>query len=231
MNKYALLMFALLPMSFAFATPYKHMQGVNVVPYAEMNKPADESLVPFISISDQMKITGYIETQTNEPAKLFAYREKAKHEISSFASNTDPSDTHLKSSISAVQLAFTTKRMPVGSLLGYAAIGAYKSGWTGVVEFFEDKTLGVCKYEINNWTLSGGATTLAKENVRYDINEKPNTFYIAGNTQDGFIYRLNWFDQENGNDYSNVIKCANQKYSEDITKQLMNVARKLTNIT
>ncbi|MES2217345.1 MAG: hypothetical protein V4501_02930 [Pseudomonadota bacterium] len=145
-------------------------------------------------------------------------------EIEKNRGNIDPYDTHLKSSISEITLAFPSKSLSTvasNNSIGFAPIGSWKNGWTGIKEFFEDRQLGICEYSKSNRKLSHGAVQIAAEIARFDINNLPNFLVVKGNLNSGYLYTIKWFDDT----FNDDLVCANTNYNKRITNNLIKYAK------
>jgi hypothetical protein len=137
-------------------------------------------------------------------------------------------DTHIKASYKEIKLAFPYKEIPMqegSTIIGYAAIGEWHDGWTGINVFFENKDLGICSYELNNMAISHGAVNISEDVARYDINKMPNTLLVEGSTKSGFLYRINFFDSQ----FSKSLECAKTKFDKSTTNKLIGFAKVLDN--
>lgn len=143
-----------------------------------------------------------------------------------FETNTDPYDSHLKASLSQIKLAFSFNGISFiekANIIGYAVAGSWKNGWTGVVERFNDKTIGICDYFRHNAILSHSAVRLVKENVIYDVNQKPTMVSVEGQEPDGFSYKVDWYD----NEFYHTLTCANTYFSKKIKMDAIALAKRI----
>jgi len=174
--------------TFFTADPSKAETGVTIVPLSKMN-PSKEML----SFLEQQKTKGFSDKESNEPQQMI---KTGKFYLNEINDNSDPTDTHMKSDLSKIKLAFKFKPIPFIKPIGYAVGGMYikDSGWTAISTFFNDKELGTCKFKLNNMKLSNGAVRIAKETVRNDINNKITNVFVEGSVNSGFIYNVDWND-------------------------------------
>jgi hypothetical protein len=208
-------------------TIHQPAKNITIMPLADMNIP-DTLKQNLRQRLAEEKTKGYYQTNSEYAQFLLNLEKNASSELKAYQSNPNPYDTHLKSSISAIKLAF-----PVNSLnflnnkntIGFAAIGTYindkkNQGWTGIKSFFTDKTLGVCSYSLMNLSLSQGSVKLNAETTKYIVNNKPSSKLIEGNVKTGFLYNVNWFDQTN----MHQLECANMHFNKNNLNKLVNLA-------
>lgn len=206
---------------FYTSSPQNAKKGIFIVPIAEMSSP--ESVTAYLN--DQQS-KGYSLKESNEVKQMIsASLAKYSSEISN---NSDPKDTHMKSNLSNIQLAFKYKGVPFINAIGYAAGGSYipNAGWTTIGTFFNESEIGACEYRLNNMKLANGAVLLPKEAVRYDINNKVTTVYVEGSKQSGFMYNVTWNDDT----YNHFLICANMTLDNTITNRMIELAKKIDKI-
>lgn len=203
--------------SFYTADPSKADTGIILVPLAQMN-PTKEDL----SSLKQQKLKGYSIKESNDPREFIKESNRYPDEIND---TSDPTDTHLKSDLSKIKLAFKFKPPSFLKPLGFAVGGTYieDNGWTAISTFFNDKTLGSCKFKLNNMKISHGAVRIPKETVRYDVNKKITNVFVEGSNNSGFIYNIDWNDEIN----NYFLTCANMIYDKDITQHMIVLANKI----
>jgi hypothetical protein len=206
------------------ASPFPNAKkGINIIPIAKINL-SPEMKKHILKNKISIVNNGYEDTsETDESViSLFALEKNAREEIKKFDNDKNPYDTHLKSSLSKINLAFNLKGIPridTKNVIGYAAVGGYvkANGWDGFVEFISDKNLGICSYT----TYKIEKVILDKETTEYLVNGKASNKSIAGNLNTGFLYTLNWYTDERL--YTFV--CANKSYKEDVISKMMSMAR------
>jgi hypothetical protein len=71
------------------------------------------------------------------------------------------------------------------------------------------------------YDLKNGGVVLPKEYTSYVIDSKPTVIYNYGNKIDGYIYSIEWFED----DYTNRLKCANFKSSAKISELVLTLAK------
>ena len=74
-----------------------------------------------------------------------------------------------------------------------------------------------------NVKASGTSALLAMEDVVYDVNNKATIVLVEGSEKSGFIYKVEWYDNENFHE----LECANMKYSADINDAVVELAKKI----
>ena len=148
------------------------------------------------------------------------------------ANNQNDGATHMRKSVHDLKLAFKfpgTEQSRMLSddgkmdTLGAAPKGSYNKdkGWSGAAEFLAVKDIGVCSYAVMNVGASGTAAQLAMEDVTYDINNKATLTKVDGSTNSGFLYKVEWFDDNN----FHKLECASSQYSKQINRDVINLAR------
>lgn len=199
--------------------------GIQILPLSQLypvSKP-EKLMADFKA----QKEKGYINVNSDSAASLLNYK-KNKFFIGSektYLSN-DIHDTHLKKSLSQIQLAF--KHYPISfieekDVIGFAAAGAYQNGWTGLGETFNYKNLGTCDYIIHNLEITGGSAILAEEFVTYDINKKPTIITIKGNERSGFLTQIQWYDDI----FYHTLECANESFNKADKSKVIELAKKI----
>lgn len=199
--------------------------GVTIVDYDPFIYP-QKLKSQAVSARADIKSKGYVQSNTNQPQFLNSIKQRSVDEIAKFDNNHDVSDTHLKSSPNKIKLAFKFKRMslkPTTNVIGFAAMGGWNDGWTGIREFFEDQSLGICALSANNYKLTHGAAQLMKDDVRYDVNKYPNTLLVEESIDKQFFYSIHWFTDN----YMLDLECTNPRYSQTIKDELINMAKRI----
>jgi hypothetical protein len=196
--------------------------GVRIVPTSQLKLP-DFIKKDLESTSRQMKEKGYFDSKTNNAQTLLTMKgvnviAKQNHGV---ANSDDPRDTHLKSNISGVGLAYNYPGIPLAPNTehkGYAAVGMWvdDKGWTGVKEFFDDENLGICSFTLYNMVLSHGYVEIGDDAVEYKVNKKPGTIVVSGSNLSGFLYYVSWYD----NTYIHQLECATSSYDKKIVNKM-----------
>lgn len=205
------------------ASPFPNAkQGINIMPLSEINIPL--SMKNQILKNKQALATQRFDDTTSTDQNviaLFQLQRTAKDEIKQFDNNKNPYDTHLKSSLSKINLAFNFHGIPNISnqnILGYAAAGGYLKGkgWDGIVEFISISKLGICSYT----TYKIEKVILDKETTEYLVNKKPSNRNVAGNWNTGFLYTVNWYMP----DRLMSLECANKMFKPNLIKDMIELA-------
>ncbi len=194
--------------------------GIKIVPLKKMPLLGVNSKT-LMEAQRQIKENGYYEVDNPQARVLMKmrYLEPLK------AGSNNSADTNLKSTINDVGLAFHFDGIPVdsSSVVGFAAAGAYKNGWSGVTEIFTDNELGTCQYTLNNIKLSHGSELIPQEICRKDVNGKVTVIDVRGNANSGYVYSVHWAD----NNAMHDLKCANLLFAKSNTAKLISLARKI----
>lgn len=163
--------------------------------------------------------------ENNPRAKeLLEFKHTAAYQYKKFSNDENPEATQLRHSIGELKMAYAYHGVPTNLMsqsIGVAPFGAYhEDGWDGVVQFFENQEAGSCAYTEHNWRLSHGGATLAKEAVVYAVKDKPTLILVKGDSNSGFVYEINWFDDM----FAHTLECANKNYGIALTKQVIQLA-------
>jgi hypothetical protein len=208
--------------------------GIKIVPRAMLGTP-DEILKKGAEEEKQRKILGYSIKDSNRPIELLNLNKNAPDYLKTYARNTNAEATHLRRNIKDLKLAFkfhgiahVNSVMPGGniSLIGVVPQGAFHEelgGWSGAAQFFDAKKIGSCSYGVMNVKASGTSALLAIEDVVYDVNNKATIILAEGNKKSGFIYKVEWYDNDNFHE----LECANMKYSGDIKNAVVELAKNI----
>lgn len=207
--------------------------GIQIVPRSQLGTP-DALLKQGLAEIKQRKELGYAEKDDPYIAELLAMKKTAPHDIKLYSSNQNDESTHLRKSVKDLKLAFkfpgtgTNGKLyytPGMQILGAAPQGSYDqgSGWSGALQFFAYRNIGVCAYGVMNVEASGTAAMLAVEDVTYDVNDKPTLIKVDGKPNYGFLYKVEWFDEVNFHE----LTCATQNYSTETKQSIISLARVL----
>jgi hypothetical protein len=207
--------------------------GVQIVPRSQLALPGD-LLKQGLAEIKQRETLGYAEKDDPYIAELLSMRKTAPHDIKLYASNQNDSSTHLRKSVRDLKLAFKfpgtgangkLRYTPGMQVLGAAPQGSFDSddGWSGAINFFAYRNIGVCAYGVMNVEASGTAAMLAMEDVTYDINDKATLIKVDGKPGYGFLYNVEWFDDINFHE----LTCATQEYSSEIKQSIISLAKQL----
>lgn len=209
-------------------TPFPNLkmkEGINIV------KSSDVTPSDVVSDNDirSMQLKGYIDTNDVDGniKALFSLEHEASNEIKSYREDNNPQDTHLKLSYQKIPLSFKYSDISTikGHIIGYAAAGGYskQKGWDGIAVFFKENRLGICSYT----TYAIKKVLLAKEKISYSVNKKPTTKSVKGNPKIGFLYSLNWY--EDNRLYS--LECANKTFDPERLNDLIVLANTIEKAT
>lgn len=176
------------------------------------------------------KTLGYIKEFLPQVQSLLNFKEIAKNRLSHQFSGTSPSDEGLRHNISEIKMAYDFKGVPINYvdiMLGVAPSVTYVEGqgWAGAMQFFEKSSLGNCSYRENNIKISQGAAVIPKEDATDDVNGKITVKNITGEPNSGFMYSVDWYDDN----YFRELKCANEKFNQYIMNQTIDLARIIDN--
>lgn len=199
-------------------------EGVKIVPDSEifhikLSKKEQQAF------DNEIKL-GYVQRKSPDAIQLL---EMGKHTFQSpgdrkFYNTSEPYDTHLKESLSQIQLAFDFKPLSFiapENTLGFAPAMTWKNGWTGIVQFFKHEPIGICSYLKTSVHLNGSAIRLSKERISYFIDEKPAVAINEGRKNEGFSYIINWYDS----DYFHRLSCATLDYSMQTANNVKELAK------
>jgi hypothetical protein len=196
--------------------------GVLIVSSSEINVP-NEFKKKIQANMLQMKSKGYYNSSSPDAQKLLAMKNINVVALQNNGNEnpTDIQDTHMKSSIANVGLAFSYPELPninEKNVIGYAAGGMWTdSGWTGIKEFFNDSTLGTCSFSLFNMALAYGNVRIGEDSVMYEVNKKAGTTEVYGSKTTGFTYNVSWYD----NTYSHELECASPDFSKSTISKMI----------
>lgn len=198
--------------------------GAVVVPESEISS-YKEFHKSILASRKKEKLLGYNYTKNSYTKELL---DMGKNGASGINNNSSPNDTHMKYNLSSIQLAFNFKELSFvdkKDIIGFSMANGYhdKQGWDGVAEFFNYPDIGTCVYTLLNMKLSHGGVKISEEIARYDINKKITEIRIEGNKDDGFMYRIYWYDKI----YDHELECANMIYDPKIKNDVINLAIKI----
>lgn len=207
--------------------------GIQIVPRSQLGLPEDYVKQGLAEIK-QRKALGYLEKDEPYIAELLAMKKTASHDIKMYANNQNDASTHLRKNVKDLKLAFKFPGSddkgklyytPGMQTLGAAPQGSYDqdNGWSGAVNFFAYRNIGVCVYGVMNVEASGTAAMLAAEDVTYDVNDKPTLIKVDGKPGYGFLYKIEWFDEVNFHE----LQCATQTYSVEVQQSVISLAKQL----
>ncbi|HJY22933.1 MAG TPA: hypothetical protein VJ279_08620 [Hanamia sp.] len=197
--------------------------GVQIVALDQMDIPQEYKDELKKRVAEE-KAKGFYETANTNGMMLLQTTKQAEFEKKSLKLTNDPLDTQLKTDYSQIKLVFPFKGLPIdqANVVGYAPIGAWNNGWTGIKVFFKDEK-STCSYSYFDLGASHGAAQLNKEGLTYVVNKKPTSLDVEGNYNEGFLYTINWF----GKASMSSLECANMEYKPEITKHVLELANKI----
>lgn len=200
--------------------------GVTVVPIKQISSLSKDLTSLWTKQDKEQKEHGFYFELTPRPKELLNLNKDIIQHFKEYEGNNTPTSTHMRHKIEEIHTAYAFKVVPtsdVANVIGFAPVGGYKNGWTGVVEYFDAKSIGSCAYTENNMKLSHGAERVAEEMATYDINGKITTIDIKGSSTTGFLYTIYWSD----NEYFRQLECANMKYSKLTTDEVIALAKRI----
>lgn len=197
--------------------------GVTVVPERQMSE-YNTFKEQRIKEQADIKKYGYVKQFLPQIQSLLNFKEISKNRFN--AQSTDPAAEGMYHSINEIEMAYDFKGVPahaITTMLGVApSVTRIKGqGWAGAIQFFEKDGLGNCSYRENNLKFSHGAAIIPEEDVTKDVNGKVTVTNITGEPQAGFLYSVNWFD----NNYFRELKCANEKFDPSIMRSVLELAK------
>ncbi len=211
--------------------------SLNIRAEVELNDKIDLKLIKgFHIIKDDDKriklsdIGEKLYVETNEQDRLIRFflqlKNNALQEIQAFKNSNDLEDTHLKSSFSEIKLSIPfskIKEIPDTEIIGYAPIGSYKDGWTGIRMFFEGNSVGICSYSLEKFL----GINADSSKIYYLINKKPSFVSIEGSYNLGFLYVLSWDDDKKTSVYDHKLECVNKNLNRNIMSKMIDLAIKI----
>lgn len=179
-----------------------------------------------LKLKAQMNSIGYINKPTPDYKQLMNVKNVSKETLILNSVNHGPKDDQIQGNIGLIHMAYPfigAQKSNAVRVIGYAPSGSYNpdEGWSGAVQFFELKDVGICHYSENNLKFSHGSIILAEEDIIRDINGKATTIEIIGQKGQGFVYNVEWYD----NNFFKQLECASPAYSPDITSKLITLAK------
>lgn len=195
----------------------EHAGGVKILPQAELFPSTARK-------SNYQKVQqDYFPTQNEEYIEhLLKLKDSnaKKHLLSS--STADITDLTVKHD--DIKLAFDYPGPAISSMktiIGFAPAGTWtEDGWSGIGLIFQNPSIGICSYQLDNVKISGGSIFLAAESVNYRVNNKPTRSRVEGTEGVGFLYKLSWYDDV----FFHDLECANSKFEKVLINQLEELA-------
>jgi hypothetical protein len=223
--KKTLLAMALLASTVTYADP----SSVQILPLEQMGLPHEDVTHQKNAIYG-MKRLGYREKETVDPREYFSLQDK--NFKFSKENELDPYGTDIKRNLSNIKLSFNFKGVgfiPKQDTYGYVVMNTYNTdkkypeGWTGVMQFFNYPKIGVCSYSVTYTKPANSMMILNKDLVTREIRGLPTEIYVIGNKHDGLMYTVKWYTD----DYWHSVDCANQNFSVEIKKEILELAKKI----
>jgi len=183
---------------------------------------------------EEEKSKGYREQDNIHVRELIAIKKLAQTEIASFKNDKNPLDTHIKPTLSDLQLGFKFKNPIRNEIIGYVPAGGYykanstfnktsHDGWSGIKIFFNESKIGVCSFTYYDLNLSHGAVKLNQDIITYAVNNKPTYSMVEGSYNSGFMYSVSWFSKMTMNN----LECANMIFDKKIKDDTIALANKI----
>lgn len=212
--------------------------GIKLVPRSMMGLPPDVIKEGEKSLRE-IKTLGYAIDKGPRAQELLSFRSRAQYEFKTLKNNESITSTHIRRNRNQVKLAFNQSPSYKNiahfreiNTIGYVPFGSFqkkedglsdKTGWSGIVQFFDVKSIGTCAYSLKSVKASHTAAELALEDVTYAINSKATLTHTKGFPGSGFVYLVEWYDDQ----YFQELECANEKFSNEIKDSVINLAKKI----
>jgi len=201
--------------------------GATVVETKSLTMSKDQSNA-VSKFNEAQRTKGYYES-ANSKAKLLlempeiAEKEYNERKLMAF----DARDTHLYESKNILAMNYVYKGIDKGltkRVIGYAPESTFvNEGWTGAVEFFVPLFDGVCAYHEVNIGLTKTSAYIPKEVATYKVNDKLTTISAAGNSDTGYVYEVEWWDDQ----FKHTLECAEKTYSESYMNNAIELANSI----
>lgn len=201
--------------------------GVKVIPEQQMASYEENKEEKLKNKADIEKL-GYINRSSPRAFALLTIHITAAHQLKKQQDNYNPTSTHIRPSINDLKMAYTFVGVPQNQGIEIIGVSPYLTylkgqGWVGATQFFKKEGIGNCAFSENNVRLSHGSVIIAKEDARNDVNDKTTTVEVVGNQQTGFVYDVEWYD----NTFFRQLECANKQYSQNITNNVIELAKNI----
>ncbi len=200
--------------------------GIQIVPFSTLiSSFTDDMKKEAITEQQQLKLHGYIEKDNPDAKYLLSSRQMAaKQKKMNYAARYGEYDTSIKDNYKEIKLAFPFHGIGVekNNIIGYAASGSWRNGWTGINVFFENNDIdSSCLLSLRYIKLTHGAVYINRDVVKYDVNAKVTTTGARGNSNSGFTYNISWYDPT----FYYDLECANVKYDSQILQKMTDNAK------
>lgn len=199
--------------------------GIKIVPSSKMIVNPATTRHRLIQ-KKQMLSMGHVNEASPVYKQLMDVKNISKETLHLNSMNYGPTDEEMRSKISELKIAYHFVGVPALAAvksIGFVPAVTYvkDKGWAGASQFFTYEGIGVCHYDENNLKFSHGAAIIAEEDISRAINGKATTVEIYGQKGKGFVYNIEWYD----NDFFKQLECANPNYDADIKNQMLMLAR------
>lgn len=196
--------------------------GVTIVDSSKINAPNSIKSTWQRERQEQLS-NGYHKEFIARAKEIMQFPDSINYKYAKGKENTDHNSSVLRKSFSEINMAYNIVPVPKSlakKVYGYAGANTFKGGWTGFVEFFESN-LGTCVFTESNVRLTHEGIKIDREMVQYDVNGKVTTLDVSGNQQSGYLYMVEWFD----NDYFRSLECADKNYQPSLVERTMQLAK------
>lgn len=197
--------------------------GVIIVPSSRIQAPATVKR-QWMKERLEQKEKGFSSIYSDRAEELFQLADTVEYKYQASQKNKDKNSSIFRKDLSEINMAYKFTSIPnqyVSKLYGFAACNTFSGGWTGVVEFFNHEKIGICAFTENNVTLTHQAAKVDEDIVSYDINNKITTINVEGNNKSGYLYRVEWFDDN----FFRTLECANIHYLIGTTNAVIALAK------
>lgn len=199
--------------------------GVVLVHSSQIKTP-DKLKIQWEKERLEQKNKGYYSTHSERAKELMQLKDAVQFKYDESLRNTNKNSSIFRKSIDEIALAYDfspVNETDVSKVYGFAGSNTFKSGWTGIVEFFETEDLGVCAYTENNVTLTRESVKVDENFVSYIVNNKISILSVEGNDISGYLYKVDWYDSK----FFRTLECANTHYSLEKSSSLITLAKRI----
>lgn len=213
---------------------------INIIPAStylnKTNKDDNDSHIAnkiqeYLTMHDEQQNNGYVDDDEPRASELIDIKDSVAYYMKDFNYDYGPDNPYMRDLIDDIKLAYTFIGVPGDSIdesIGYAPYGSYKSikngddgdGWDGVVQFFENKKIGICAFTEHNRRLAHVGVELIKELVSYEVQNNPTVLLVKGNKENGYLYKIKWY----GLVFNRELECANIEFSPLIKEEVIELA-------
>jgi hypothetical protein len=202
---------------------------IPTISFADIKDPTDQNLKGFAIVKsnkDLLRTSSFKETHDKDKYLDFFFNlEHSAPKAKLYAAHQDIMDTGLKNTSPEIKLSipFSDPEILKGKTLGFAPIGTYKDGWTGIRIFFKYESLGTCSYSFEKFNYIEAESNYVKDYV----HNKPTFTSIEGNEINGYLYTVSWNLNNFDSAYDYKLECVNKKNDKNIMEALINLANKI----